>query len=363
MGRFKAMPSAAPTTLAGQTAPLSRIGHARPALERDRKLTRRTLPDQGRYERLRQVGIHAPAGPMRAQAIDQAALVWAHTDQKHSSEHSDLKNCRILARYLYHEAILHGIVDYERALTHERVVRYLEHELTTSMRSRKTHRHILFRAGHVVYPQQFPGGYGSSAIRPPATPAATTAEVNQLYAQAGNLSKALRQRYLLVLDLITGAGLHAQEIRTLCGTDVEVVHLDGGYEIPVITVRSRGVIDRQVPVVCPIRGQRILDRAAEAGQAALMPLTRDGVVSRNAVNRLSEDVRRQGLRGFNAVALRNWWICDLAIRPGISAATLQHLAGIGDLRILADLKKNLPAPDAATLAQTLIDSTPLEAVA
>ena len=123
MGRFKALaaaPSSEPTKSgrAGGTATLTVVaGDIAP--ERVRRLTRRTVPDADRYARLRDVGIRRPVGPLRSQAIERAALVQAHT--RELDEVADAKACRVLARYLYDEGLVYGVVDEERALVREAV--------------------------------------------------------------------------------------------------------------------------------------------------------------------------------------------------------------------------------------------------
>ena len=80
MGRFTAL-AAAPAVVEKakhwDTPAVAAIGQASPS--RVRRLTRRTLPDTDRYLRLREIGIQRPAGPLRSDAIDRAALVQAHT--------------------------------------------------------------------------------------------------------------------------------------------------------------------------------------------------------------------------------------------------------------------------------------------
>ena len=116
MGRFTAL-AAAPAVIEKSkhrhTPGVAAIGQASPS--RVRRLTRRTIPDTDRYLRLREIGIQRPAGPLRSYAIDRAALVQAHT--RAIDEVTDVTAARVVARYLYDEAIVFGSVDEERALT------------------------------------------------------------------------------------------------------------------------------------------------------------------------------------------------------------------------------------------------------
>ena len=102
MGRFAAL--AAATSVLEKPTPrdfvprdvstVSSIGQASPS--RVRRLTRRTLPDEDRYLRLREVGIHRPAGPLRSEAIARAALVQAHT--RVLDEIADAKDTGVVGR-------------------------------------------------------------------------------------------------------------------------------------------------------------------------------------------------------------------------------------------------------------------------
>lgn len=124
MGRFTAL-AAAPAVIEKSkrrdTPAVAAIGQASPS--RVRRLTRRTLPDTDRYLRLREIGIQRPAGPLRCEAIDRAALVQAHT--RVLDEIADAKATRVVARYLYDEALLFGEIDEERSLTRPAVDKWL----------------------------------------------------------------------------------------------------------------------------------------------------------------------------------------------------------------------------------------------
>lgn len=180
------------------------------------------------------------------------------------------------------------------------------------------------------------------ATRQRATPPAQPGTAEELYALVPSVPEIIRKRLLLVLDLITGAGLRTQEIREITGSDVAVLQLSGGREIIEVRVRRRGKVDRRIPVLCPRRGHRLLTHATEVGTGTFFPLMTNGRVSRNVVNRLNDRLREYGFAGLDAVALRNRWIMDLAVTPGISTAAVLYLAGAGDLRVVADQLELLP---------------------
>ena len=339
MGRFTAL-AAAPVVVEeskrSSIPAVSVIGQASPS--RVRRLTRRTLPDTDRYLRLKEIGIQRPAGPLRSDAIDRAALVQAHT--RAIDEVADAKAARVVARYLYDEAIVLGSVDEERALTRPAVDKWLFRDDVFSRRSQRTYRTILYSAGRVLYPHEFPEPHRQRGPRRKAVPAARLSLETELYAIAPNLRPMLRAQLLTILDLITGAGLSSQEIRHLRGSDISPLELPERTVVQ-IAVRKKGVVSRVVPVVCPVRGHRLLTRAREVGHGFVFPIVGDSM-PRNAICHVSDELVEQGFPGFNAAALRNRWVVKLASDPGVPAAMLMKMAGIADLRVLHDLEADLP---------------------
>ncbi|AWT24950.1 hypothetical protein Csp1_01220 [Corynebacterium provencense] len=364
MGRHKKMVAADTTPPPPQIGPRQEPREYAPAaISRVRRLTVRTLGAEerkARFERLCLLLIREPEGPLRAQAIVRGALVWAHT--KYSPEAVDAKQARVVMRYLYAEAVIYQHVDEERALTREKIDRYLDERGHVSLPSQRLYRNTLYAAGRVLYPREFPAPQAVLAPRSKRTPAASPRAALELYALAPILPPGLRWRVLLILDLVTGAGLRAREIREIRGGDVSTCRLGPGHEIVVIRVRDRGTVDRVVPVIDARKGQRILDLAGAVGpDRTLLPAaSRDGTVEKNAVNRVSEQLKRLGYPGVDFAALRNRWILDLASTPGIPAAALLRLAGVGDLQVLADQRKLLPDYGPEQLAGLLLRAEQVE---
>ncbi len=360
MGRHKKMSAAA--------APLDERGPERvnegpaplAAASRVRRLTMTTLGTEeriARYERLRQLSIRTPESPLRAAAVERAALVWAHTPE--TTDVVDQKSVRIVMRFFYIEALIHQSVDEERALTRANVDRYLSEENSFSLHSQRIYRTVLYAAGRVLYPREFPAPQAVLAPRKKRTPAAIPGLAAEFYELVPVLPPGLRLRLLLILDLVTGAGLRAQEVRVITGGDVSARRIGLGHEVTVVQVRHRGIVDRVVPIIDARRGQRILDRAREVGpDQPLMPAgTRERTVERNAVNRVSEQLKRLGYPGVDVAALRSRWILDLASTPGIPTAALMRMAGVGDLQVLADQKELLPDYSPEELAELLIQAS------
>lgn len=155
MGRFSALAAALPVESpdASEISTDTFMAPLAAAPDRIRRLTRRTVPDLARLERLSQVGIQRPAGPLRASAIQRAALVQSHT--REMDEIVDVKATRLLARYVYDEGLIHGEVDEERALIRSSVDQWLYRDDLFSIRAQRTYRTFLYAAGRVQYPNQF----------------------------------------------------------------------------------------------------------------------------------------------------------------------------------------------------------------
>lgn len=245
-----------------------------------RRLTSRTVPDTGRWRSLKSCGIRRPDGPLRDAAIEVAALVWAHTPPR--SAHADGTGVRNLAQFLYDEAVLFGIVDEERALTREKVDEWLGHQCPGSLWSLRTYRTDLYAAGRVLYPREYPEPQSPLAPRPRVTQPAPDSRVAELYAAVTHLSDVHQQQALVILDLVTGAGLSSSQIRALTGTGVSGLDTPMGA-VAVVSVsyraRSPGVLPCCVPYVVDVcwtgqlrsvRGAFSRVRATVTGQIASM---------------------------------------------------------------------------------------------
>lgn len=325
---------------------------------RPRRMTVRMLPDgaRQRYEQLvAMTNIRVPDGPFREKALDQAAKLQSCTP--FVSEEVDRKSVRVVAHVLYDDALETQVVDERHALTRDRVNRWLVREAKrVSGRSAKTYEQILSRVGRLLYPQQFPAARVISGSRKKAQRASAPGTVEELYAVVPSLNPHFAQMLLWVLDLVTGAGLRSSEIKTLRGSDFSVVHLGPSRVVVVVGIVSRWGKPRRVPVIDPAKGHRLLTRAQEVGSGTFLPLTADGQLDRNILNRVNAVLKEQGFPVVDALGLRNRWLVDLASSPGVPAAALLSLAGVSDLRILADQVEQLPKYKPVDLAQLLIDA-------
>lgn len=314
-----------------------------PAPAPTRRLKVEDLTDQQktRYVRLSKLSIRVPAGPLRDMAIQRAALVWSLTPQH--PEVIDDRECRILGRFLYSEGLAYQHIDEERALVRAVVDRWLSTHDNVALQSRRIYRTAVYAAGRVLYPGEYPAARAVIAPRGKGNAAAEPGTAESLYSIAPLLPGRLRRRLLIVLDLASGAGLRPAEIRTVLGKDIRVTRRPGGHDLVVVRVRRKGKFDRAVPVMDPAKARRIVARADEVGPSEpLMPKDKNGEVPRNAVNRVSEDLRRLGHPTVDALGLRHRWLLDLAVTPGVPAAALLALSGVSDLRVLVDRVEQLP---------------------
>lgn len=363
MGRHKAMPAAGDpqdprqkvtSTSAGRDdqQSTSRAGDA--ARANQPRFTARDLSSEQleRYERLRNVTIRGQAGTLRDEAVDASARVWVHTPVHIPAV--DAKECQILARFLYSDALPYQYVDIDRACTRANSDRWLESTTASlGLRSRRTYQAVLYSAGRVVHPREFPAPRAVISPRSKGAPAAKPGTAEAMYAITPGLPDPLRVPTLLVLDLASGAGLRPAEIREVTGDDVQVIDRPGGHQLVTVRVRRRGKVDRVVPVIHPAKARRILDRAGQVGSRPMIGLTRDGHVEHNAVNRVSERLVRMGFPKLNAAALRHRYLLDVAVHPGIPAAAMLSLFGVCDMRVLVDRVEQLPRYSAEELADLL----------
>ncbi|MGJ0184545.1 hypothetical protein [Corynebacterium glyciniphilum] len=363
MGRHKKMLAAPaapsrPVSASEVLSPAAVSGFIDGTLSRPRRLTARTLSEseRQRYEKLLETtAIQVPHGPFRAPSLERASMVQARSP--FISAEVDRKAVRVIARCLYEDALQWQDVDEFRALTKESVNRWLLRQADrVKPSSVKTYDQVLSRAGRVLYPQQFPVRTAVSGSRQKGQRAADRGAAEELYALTPLLSPSLRQTFLLVLDLITGAGLRASEIKDLKGSDFTVVPVGPGHEVVIVRIKGRWGKSRSVPVMDPAKGHRLIQRAQEVGTGSFMPLTVNAQVDRNAVNRVNSALNRLGLPAMDARGLRNRWVLDLACTPGVPASALLRLAGVGDLRVLADQVEQLPTYNSADLAGLLIDA-------
>lgn len=301
--------------------------------------------------------INVADGPLKTQALESAAILQAMCP--FVSEKADRRGFRRVARYLYDDALDHGehgeeAVDEWRALSKQEVNQWLSRKAhTVSPRGVKTYEQDLARVGRLIYPQQYPAPREHSASRRKGQRAVVPGTAEYLYSIAVSLKPTHARMLRWQLDLITGAGMRTGEIKDLRGHDVSVM-CDGDEDVVVVKVTGRWGRIRWVPVIDEDKAARILARARQVGEGFFVPVMSTGEVDRNALNRINRVLKKRGFGVVDATGLRNRWLVDLACRPGIPAAVLMSVAGVGDLRILADQADSLPRYTPQQLARLFI---------
>ncbi len=308
------------------------------------KLTPQTAPvlpplaadvDQERYALLCTVVIRIVSRFIEA-AVIAAARIWCRTAA--GSESTDRNAVALIARYLGLEAERVGSFNASAALRRVNVERYLhDRKRRQTQRSMRTMKTVLYTAGRILLPHEYPKAQAVEAPRVKRIAAASHAQIRDWYALAPSLPSQLGRRLLILLDLCYGAGARAPDFKVLRGSSITAVH-DCGHVIAVVALPNRAGGYRRVPVADPEASRRLLELAREQRSEYLLPATK-GVVERNAANRISEQLRKHGHRSVSAAALRNRWVIDLAER--VPAVLMLQLADVVDVQVLADQRRLL----------------------
>lgn len=300
-----------------------------------RELPQPNPSESDRLARLQQITVHADDPEVGRAAVDAAAKLRCLVP--YSSAEQDRKTVGAMARFLVWSAY-GGVVDPVRAFTRANVDEYLAATVTSSERSLLQRRYFLYRTGRVLHPQQFPPLKMVSAPHRQHHPVAKPHQVRHLQAIIPGLPTALSLRAQALLDLTYGAGARPADFKTLRGTAITSIAVDGRAVSVVALPNLAGGI-RQVPVVDPNISARLLGLSVRVGDGlVLAPTAR--VAERNIVNRVSEQLRQHGHPRLDAVAMRNRWVLDLADR--IPAVLLQQLADLCEMRILVDERALMP---------------------
>ncbi|WP_373155456.1 hypothetical protein [Mycobacterium marinum] len=169
-------------------------------------------------------------------------------------------------------------------------------------------------------------------------PVASHADIRRLQTIIPRLPARLGQRTQALLDLSYGAGARPADFRSLRGTAIFSVVVDG-RAVSVVTLPNVGGGVRPVPVLDRAIGARLLGLATTIGDGLVLA-PHAAVAERNIANRVSEELRSRGHASVDAAALRNRWVLDPAER--VPAVLLQQLADLCELRILGDERQRLP---------------------
>ena len=313
------------------------------------------IHDHVRYDRLCSFSIKKPNPDLAREAITVAAHVWSCTDKK--SDKRDADAVKFLANYLYDVSIFYGDVDPRRALKRDVVDSWLavaKHKPTSA----RTYKSVLHTAGRVLYPGSFPPlrNYSQPRSRPvePASPEL----IREMYANCARLPEVHKRRTQLILDLSYTAGMRSSEILDLRGSDVTATTLQTGETVALIRVHRKGKVDRIVPVICPVRSQRLLERAQEVGRAYFLPTPSGQRPHTSTISNAFSYLRERGFASTTVEALRARWMLDM-VNSTLPTATVARLCGNSLFRSLDYHSEHLAVIEPERLAELLLHARSL----
>lgn len=289
-----------------------------------------------RYERLASLTIRTGDPEYRREAVREAARLRCLTPVVAAS--TDRNATQLIARFVAAEANYYGAVDARRAFRRVNVDRHIHEASRKTERSVRELRSVLYGAGRLLHPREFPAARVLPAPRFKRQVAASSQEIHRLEDLLTALPQALRPRLQLLLDLGLGVGARSADVKTMRGTAVAEASGTGRDAVVTVTLPNLAGGSRVIPVADPGIAKRLMVRARQVGPDKLL-LTGGDEWEKNAVNRVAEAMVRLGHAGVNLAALRNTWILRLSER--IPAALLMQLADVVDIRVLSDQRSLL----------------------
>lgn len=294
--------------------------------------------DPDRYARLN--GIDVLRGVKKAYvapSIETGKRLWCLTDE--ATSYTDRDAVRTVARFLAIDADRMDAFNFKASFRRANVDTYLNYLQTyRPARSMRTIRGHLYAVGRLVHEREYPQRQALAQPHVPRTPAASPKLIDELYALAPTLPTSLSQRLFVVLDCCLGAGARAGDFKALTGHSISQASWDG-EPVAIVSLPNNAGGHRQVPVADVEISQRLLALASTRKSGFLLR-NANGEVERNATNRVAEHLRNRGYRGFDASALRNRWLIEMATR--VPAALMLQLADVQTAQILSDQRDHLP---------------------
>lgn len=352
MGRFTKMPPAEPPEEGPKKDPLSSASD--PASQHDHgfNAARRKprIHDHVRYDRLCSFRIRKPNLDLAGEAIKASAHVWSCTEKK--SDKRDADAVKFLANYLYDEALFDGHVDPRRALGRAAVDSWLaaaKHKPTSA----RTYKSVLHTAGRVINPGSFPPVLNYSKPRSQPVAPASPELIREMYANCASLPEVHKLRTQLILDLAYGAGMRSSEILDLRGSDVTEKTLETGETVALIRVHRKGKVDRVVPMICPVRSRRLLERARQVGRAYFLPTPSGQRPHTSTIGNAFGYLRERGFASTSVEALRASWMLDM-VNSTLPTAAVARLCGKSLFRSLEYHAEHLAVIEPERLAELLL---------
>ncbi|MCA1008640.1 hypothetical protein LCL87_23285 [Rhodococcus hoagii] len=347
MARFRASKAAPATTSSAEAAhraaervpftpPRKAVSRPDPVEMVVDSIVREMIPVAGaddRFDRLlERVQIRTRDEALGTEAVRAAAALRCRMPE--GTWGTEVVVTQTIARFLAAEAAVTGRFDPRAALRRANVDRYLEEQRGYGSRSLHTRLWMLYAAGRIFHPGEYPRER-AIAPRTKHVPPASTVEVAQLLALVPTLSAVVGRRLQTVVDLCWGVGARRADFRYLQGTAISTRRWQG-KTVALVELRNNAGGTRTVPAFKPDLVER-LGRLSDYAGDGLVLAPHKKTTQRNEVNRIAEALRRLGHPGVNPVALRHRWMLDMAER--LPAALVLQLADVVDLKVISDYRR------------------------
>ncbi|NKU37705.1 hypothetical protein GS887_27665 [Rhodococcus hoagii] len=212
-----------------------------------------------------------------------------------------------------------GPFDPRAALRRANVDRYLEEQRGYGSRSLHTRLWMLYAAGRIFHPGEYPRER-AIAPRTKHVPPASTVEVEQLLALVPTCAAVVGQRLQTVVDLCWGVGARRADFRYLQGTAISTRRWQG-QTVALVELRNNAGGTRTVPAFEPDLVERLGRLSDYAAMGWCWHRTRRPPNATRSTG--SPRPFAAWASGVNPVALRHRWMLDMAERlPASSGAAV-----------------------------------------
>lgn len=268
MARFRASKAAPATTSSAEAAngaaerlpftpPRKAVARPDPVEMVVDSIVREMIPVAGaddRFDRLlERVQIRTRDEALGAEAVRAAAALRCRMPE--GTWGTEVVVTQTIARFLAAEAAVTGRFDPRAALRRANVDRYLEEQRGYGSRSLHTRLWMLYAAGRIFHPGEYPRER-AVAPRTKHVPPASTVEVEQLLALVPTLSAVVGQRLQTVVDLCWGVGARRADFRYLQGTAISTRRWQG-LTVALVELRNNAGGTRTVPAFDPDLVERL----------------------------------------------------------------------------------------------------------
>lgn len=286
--------------------------------------------DRDRLDRLRHMRISVRQASVGELVREDAARVQASVPFR--SENVDRDGFSVIVGLLVAFYYDSGRVDPLRALRRSNVDTYL---MSRSRPTRRTLRYLLYAAGRVWYPHEYPPAQTLDAPRKIRTTPATSEEIAALHRVALILGEKWGSALTLLVDLMYGVGARPDELKHLRRRDIRIERHHGQRWV-VVSLQTPKTAPRDVPVIDEQIGNRLERYVATARHEHLLAFGSAPTVERNGINRVNDRLaERHQPERLNARALRHAWMAE--VMQVVPVSEFCYLAGVTSLHHMRDL--------------------------